>query len=202
MKEMMKNVLILFVITVVAGGILGTVYEVTKEPIKKAEEQAKMEAYREVFKDASDFEEEELEDVADTTLMRGGFAGVSMDASLKAKAADGTQLGYVFVLTSHEGYGGDIQIAMGVRMDGTTNGISILQISETPGLGMEAEPVLKPQFTDKKAKQFEYTKSGASSENEIDAISGATVTTKAVTSTVNAGLFYFHNNCKGGAVNE
>jgi len=99
--------------------------------------------------------------------------------------------GYVITVITHEGYGGDIQFTMGVNNDGSLNGISLLSISETPGLGMQAEDVLVPQFAGRSAYPFEYTKTGAAAENQIDAISGATITTNAVTDGVNAGLYYF-----------
>ena len=112
-------------------------------------------------------------------------------------------LGYVITVNDHEGYGGDIEFMMGVRTDGTLNGISLLAISETAGLGMRAEEVLKPQFVNKKVESFEYVKSGAAGENQIDAISGATITTHAVTNGVNAGLYYFQNIImEGGSGNE
>lgn len=199
MKEMLKNTGILFAITVIAGCILGAVYQITKEPIAQAEANAAMEAYREVFAQASDFTEMTIEE---TALSDGGIVGTDIDRLMEAKAEDGTLLGYVFVITNHEGYGGDIQFTLGVSLDGTTNGISILSISETPGLGMEAETVLKPQFTGKKAAQFSYTKTGAVSEDEIDAISGATITTSAVTNGVNAGLYYFEQVLGGGKADE
>ena len=101
-------------------------------------------------------------------------------------------------LSVAEGYGGDIQLSMGVRMDGTLNGISILSISETAGLGMNANTdAFKGQFADKNVEQFTYTKNGASADNEIDAISGATITTNAVTNGVNGGLLTFQY-LKGG----
>lgn len=199
MKEMLKNVGILLAITVIAGFILGAVYQITKGPIAEAEAAAAMEAYKEVFADAADFTEIEVN--ADA-LTAGGITGSDIDKVMEAKGADGSVLGYVFVITNHEGYAGDIQFTLGVSMDGTTNGISILAISETPGLGMEAENVLKPQFAGKKAAQFQYTKTGAVSEDQIDAISGATITTNAVTNGVNAGLYYFQNVLGGGMANE
>lgn len=199
MKEMLKNAGILFAITVIAGFILGAVYQITKEPIAEAEAAAAMEAYKEVFADASDFAEIE---VKTDVLAEGGITGTDIDKVLEAKGADGTLLGYVFVVTNHEGYAGDIQFTLGVSNDGTTNGISILAISETPGLGMEAENVLKPQFAGKNAVQFNYTKTGVVSEDQIDAISGATITTEAVTNGVNAGLYYFQNVLGGGMANE
>lgn len=199
MKEMLKNAGILLAITVIAGFILGAVYQITKGPIAEAEAAAAMEAYKEVFADAADFTEIEVK--ADA-LTAGGITGSDIDKVMEAKGADGSVLGYVFVITNHEGYAGDIQFTLGVSMDGTTNGISILAISETPGLGMEAENVLKPQFAGKKAAQFQYTKTGAVSEDQIDAISGATITTNAVTNGVNAGLYYFQNVLGGGMANE
>ena len=199
MKEMLKNAGILLAITVIAGFILGAVYQITKGPIAEAEAAAAMEAYKEVFVDAADFTEIEVN--ADA-LTAGGITGSDIDKVMEAKGADGSVLGYVFVITNHEGYAGDIQFTLGVSMDGTTNGISILAISETPGLGMEAENVLKPQFAGKKAAQFQYTKTGAVSEDQIDAISGATITTNAVTNGVNAGLYYFQNVLGGGMANE
>lgn len=199
MKEMIKNAGILLAITVIAGFILGAVYQITKGPIAEAEAAAAMEAYKEVFADASDFTEIEVDTDA---LVTGGISGSDINKVLEAKGADGSVLGYVFVITNHEGYAGDIQFTMGVSNDGTTNGISILAISETPGLGMEAENVLKPQFAGKNAAQFTYTKTGAVSEDQIDAISGATITTEAVTNGVNAGLYYFQNVLGGGMANE
>ena len=66
---------------------------------------------------------------------------------------------------------------------------------------MKAEEVLKPQFAGKNAGQFTYTKTGAMTSDEIDAISGATITTNAVVNGVNAGLECFKNEL-GGGVNE
>ena len=199
MKEMLKNAGILLAITVIAGFILGAVYQITKGPIAEAEAAAAMEAYKEVFADASDFVEVEIKAEA---LAEGGITGTDINKVMEAKDADGSVLGYVFVITNHEGYAGDIQFTMGVSNDGITNGISILAISETPGLGMEAENVLKPQFAGKNAAQFNYTKTGAVSEDQIDAISGATITTNAVTNGVNAGLYYFQNVLGGGMADE
>ena len=117
---------------------------------------------------------------------------------MEASDDSGQMLGYVLTVTDSEGYGGDIQLSMGVRMDGTLNGISILSISETAGLGMNANTdAFKGQFADKNVEQFTYTKNGASADNEIDAISGATITTNAVTNGVNGGLLTFQY-LKGG----
>ena len=92
---------------------------------------------------------------------------------------------------------------MGVGADGTVNGVSITESSETPGLGLEASAVLTPQFAGKKVESFVYTKTGAmENTNEVDAISGATITTRAVTDAVNGGLKVALELLGGGVCNE
>lgn len=200
MKSMIKDALILFAITLIAGLLLGVVYDITKGPIAEQNEKAKTEACQNVFADAASFETQEIPDADKVTdvLNTAGISGADIDEVAAAKGASGELLGYVITVTDHEGYGGDIQFSMGVTMEGTLNGISLLSISETAGLGMRAEEVLVPQFKNKTAQKFSYTKTGATSEYEIDAISGATITTNAVVNGVNAGLAYFDAVLKGG----
>lgn len=209
MKEMMKNTGVMLVITLVAGLLLGVVYQVTKEPIALQEQKAKQEACREVFADAEDFAPVDLAMPEASVWAEAGYGAETVDEVMAAKDGAGSLLGYVITVTTKEGYAGDIRFALGVRMDGTVNGISLLAISETAGLGMRAEEVLKPQFANKNVEKFEYTKNGASMDSQIDAISGATITTNAVTQGVNAGLFYFQSvlseggaDAEGGAGNE
>ena len=66
---------------------------------------------------------------------------------------------------------------------------------------MKAEEVLKPQFAGKNVPVFTYTKTGAVSDDQIDAISGATITTRAMTKAVNGGLYFFQTQL-GGDGNE
>ena len=163
-----------------------------------------MAARKEVFQDADHFEDGQgfTEESAREVLDGGGFTEAGINEYAAALDKDGKVLGYVITVTTYEGYGGDIKFTIGVREDGTLNGMSILSISETPGLGMKAEEVLKPQFEGKKAESYVYTKDGASAENQIDAITSATITTNAVTNGVNAGLYYFQTELKGGSGNE
>lgn len=202
MKSMLKDAAILFVITLFAGLILGFVYQITKEPIALAEEKAAKEAYIEVFPDAADFVEFEESmpegDEFKNAWKEAGYETVTIEKILSAIDENGNELGYVLTVTSHEGYGGDITFSMGICNDGTLNGISILSISETAGLGMKAEEVLKPQFVNKRVASFTYTKTGSTMDSQIDAISGATITTNAVTTAVNGGLYYFQTQLGGG----
>lgn len=203
MKNMLKDAAILLIITVFSGLILGFVYDITKEPIAQAEAQAAREAYAEVFAGASDFVMLQEGMPEDPEFLAGwedaGFAGVTVENVLSAVDESGNSLGYVLTVTGHEGYGGDITFTMGISADGTLNGISILSIAETPGLGMNAEAVLKPQYAGKKVPAFTVVKTGAETETQIDAISGATVTSNAVTSAVNGGLYYFQTQLGGGS---
>ena len=128
--------------------------------------------------------------------------GVKIGSVYRALGSGSELLGYVVESVSTQGYGGNIVLYLGVTLDGTLNDISILEISETPGLGMLAPQVLVPQFHDRKVESFVFTKSGASAENEIDAITSATITTRAVTNGVNGGLKAAHILIEGGAGNE
>lgn len=201
MKGMIKDALILFAITLIAGLMLGVVNDITKEPIAQQEQKAKNEACQNVFAEADSFEAQELADSAqiEQVLTDAGISGADIDELMAAKDASGALLGYVITVTDHEGYGGDIQFSMGITNEGTLNGISLLSISETAGLGMRAGEVLVPQFADKNVSKFTYTKTGATADSEIDAISGATITTNAVVNGVNAGLAYFDKILKGGS---
>ena len=189
-QAMLKEAGILFAITLIAGLLLGFVYELTKGPIRLQEEKAVQEACQAVFTDAGHFEELDP------------YTGITIGTVYEAQDASGEKLGYVIQTTSSEGYGGNIVLYVGIRLDGTVNDISILSISETPGLGMKAGDVLVPQFHQKNVKSFTYTKTGSTSDSEIDAISGATITTRAVTNAVNGSLLAFHDYVQGGAGNE
>lgn len=193
-NTIIKDTLILTLITLVAGGLLGMVYEVTKEPIAQQAEKEKQEAYKAVFEDADSFEVCVEADDADLAayLTENGFEAQTVNEVMEAKDASGETIGYALNMTTSEGYGGDISFSMGVTLDGTLNGISILDINETAGLGMNAtKDEFKGQFAGKQMDAFEVTKSGAASDNEINAISGATITSKAITGGVNAGLCAF-----------
>lgn len=202
MNKIVKNALILTAITLVSGLLLGGVYEITKEPIQASKEKAKQEAYKSVMSDAEKFEEDKIFDAkeADKILKENKIKGCYLSEVAVGKDKSGKEIGYVITSTSKEGYGGEIQISVGVSMDGTVTGIEILSINETAGLGMQAtEPAFKKQFADVKTDKFVVKKDDP--KGNVDALSGATITTRAVTNAVNAGLSYFQD-ALGGSVNE
>ena len=198
MNKIVKNTLILTAITVVAGLLLGVVYGVTKDPIAKAQEEAKQEAFRSVLSDAETFESDtEFDaDAASALLKENGYTSDDISEVAEGKDSSGETVGYVVNVTSHEGYGGDIDISVGIREDGTVTGIEMLSISETAGLGMKAtEPSFYNQYVNKQADKFVVSKDGGDGE-QIDALSGATITSRAVTGAVNAALGYYQNAFK------
>lgn len=204
MNKIVKNTLILTAITVVSGLLLGVVYGITKEPIAEAQENTKQEAYRSVLSDASSFETMEDFDAADAAsiLEENGYSSDEITEVAEGIDDSGETVGYVVNVMSHEAYDGDLEVSVGIAADGTVKGIEMLSISETAGLGMKAdEAVFKDQFKDKNVEKFTYTKSGESGDDKIDAISGATITTNAVTNAVDSALVYFQNEL-GGGVNE
>lgn len=204
MKNVMKDTAILLIITLIAGLLLGYVYDITKAPIAAQKEKQKMEACQQVFPTADTFADLEnfSTEEAKAVLVEAGFESEDITEISSAYDKDKKVLGYVITVTTHEGYGGDIQFSMGIMADGTLNGISLLSIAETAGLGMRAEEVLVPQFANKQVTSFTYTKTGVTSDSQIDAISSATITTNAITNGVNAGLAYFQNALEGGNSNE
>ena len=194
----MKDALILCAITLVAGACLGGVYEVTKGPIEVANQKAKAEAYRAVLPEAADFTSDDLTELlasANAQIAGLGYGNVTVDEAVTAVDGSGSPVGYVVTSTSNDGYGGAITVSVGIQSDGTVSGIEFLTLAETAGLGMNAQkPEWKAQYGGKNVDAFAVTKNGASADNEINAISGATITSNAVTGAVNAAV-YFPKNC-------
>ncbi|HEX3022154.1 MAG TPA: RnfABCDGE type electron transport complex subunit G [Lachnospiraceae bacterium] len=204
-NTIVKDAIALFSITIIAAILLAFVYEITKDPIAKQVEESNQKAYQSVYKEAKSFDETDeitkqvkgsTEVLADATKNGlGDFDNVAIDKSLQALDDAGNVIGYVVNVTTGNGYGGNIAISIGITLDGTVKGVEILSMKETAGLGAKAsEDSFKGQYKDKNVESFTVTKTGAKSDSEIDAISGATITSKAVTNAMNAGI-YFARNC-------
>lgn len=200
-KSLVTDCIKLCVITLIAGLLLGFVYNVTKAPIAAQEEKTKQEAYKAVFSDAAKFEPEKADQKEIQKVLKSkGLGQNTINEIAKAVDNSGKTLGYVFSVTNPEGYGGDVTLSVGVKNDGTVNGYETLTINETAGLGMKAkEDEFKSNFKNKKADTFTVVKdgSGKNDDSKIDAISGATITSRAVTSGVNSCVAYAQT-LKGG----
>ncbi len=188
MNKIVKDTLILFAITLVAGVLLGFVYKVTEGPIAEQNEKIKLAAYNALF-DTLDSYEVLSDDVLSTAqnIVDSKYSGVTVDEIVTAMDSNGSLLGYIIGITDAEGYGGDISFSVGISIDGAITGLEILSISETAGLGMKAkEESFRSQYIGISEFPITYSKTGKSASNEIDALSGATITTKAITGGVNA----------------
>jgi electron transport complex protein RnfG len=206
MNDLLKDGLKLVIITLVAGIALGAIYSITKKPIADQEIKKQQEAYQAVFPDAASFEEVEgfSEEAASGVIAAyanpiEGHEGDTISSAVTAMDGTGNVLGYIFNVKTSKGYGGDIQLTVGIQADGTVNGYSVLSIGETAGLGMHAKDTgdgaWANQFAGKQVESFQVVKdgSGSTDDSKIDAISGATITSKAVTGAMNSCLAYYQS---------
>ena len=182
-SSIFRNALILCLITLIAGVALAFVYALTRDPILKAEYKEEQDACRAVFADADAFVQPEGADLpADD--------GWCIEKLYFAKKAEKT-LGYVMRVRTGAGYGGDIVLVLGVKPDGKISGMRVIDASgESPGLGARClDSDFSNQFTGMQSP-LTYTKGGQSGANAVDAISGATITTSAVTEAVDRALVW------------
>jgi len=176
-NSIIKPTLVLFLVCAVITGALAYVNSVTENIILKRTEQEQEQFRKEVMVGADRFVK------IDPEKLPGRIAGV-----YEAYSND-TVIGYVFDVTT-KGYGGEMKLTVGIDADGRVTGVIIGDNNETPGLGSKAkEPGFTGQFKGVDATStLSVVKQNKSSENEIQAISGATITSRAVTEGVQAAL--------------
>lgn len=169
-KEVLKPTAILFVICVVVSAALAGTNLLTRDRIAQAQAQKAEESRLIVLPEAESFEERD-----------GHYAG--LDGS-------GNTVGYVFE-TEGKGYGGSVNVMTGISAQGSITGVVILSHGETPGLGANAE---KEDFRDQykqpvsNVTAIEVVKYQTPAEGQIQAMTGATITSTAVTNAVNQAI--------------
>ncbi len=177
-REIILPTVALLVIGVICSGILAFVNNVTSPIISKINYESEVKSRKVVLPDAKTFGDAVEKD------------GVSY---VEGKSSDGETVGYVFT-TSAKGYGGTISIMTGLDADGKITGLQILSIDETPGLGMNAKKdSWLSQFTGKSGT-LSVVKGDSSSDDQIQAITSATITSNAVTEAVNQATQFFSEN--------
>ncbi|MEE1013547.1 MAG: RnfABCDGE type electron transport complex subunit G [Clostridia bacterium] len=190
MKEISVLTVKLLLICAIVSALLAGVNSITK-PIIAENEQKNFEiAMQEVLPEASGFEEVALSDYTPSET------GVILDSLYQADNG-----GYVVSTVCSEGYGGDVSVMVGITKDLAVNQVKIMSMSETPGLGAKAsEPEFIGQY-DGLSAGIAVVKNTTPADNQIEAISGATITSKAVTKAVNTALEAAEkvNTSKGGA---
>ena len=182
-KQLLMPVVVLTLIAAVMAGLLGGTNLLTKDQIALLSKQAKEQAVKQVIK-ADEYLDQKIE-----------YNGSTYDYTV-AKT-NGDEVGYAFELSSN-GYGGAVKSVIGITDDGEISAVVITDVSgETPGLGQNAKnETFYGQFTGKK-QSLEVVKSSAD-ENQINAVTGATITSKAVTNSVNLALELYNEINKKG----
>ena len=153
-NEIIKPVLVLVCICLVVTALLAYINSVTSPIIAKAEQEKTEQAMSEVLADADGFEKLEIENLPERVTE-------------VYSASNGS--GYVFMLIT-KGYGGDMKLICGMKADGTIEQCKTLSHAETSGLGSKtAEDPYRNQYCGKNADTL----------SEVDAITGATISSTA-----------------------
>lgn len=182
----------LLIITVVAGLILGLVYTVTKDPIEQQEVKRATEARKMVLPEAADFEPIAID-------------GIDYDKEAYADVTDaytgttnGEVVGYTVGIIT-KGYKPGLTLTIGVSTDGVITGVAIGSHEETPGLGANA---VNPEFLDQfigADGPIAVGKSPTGALNEIQALTGATITSRAVAHAADTAREFCEEYLMGGA---
>ena len=196
-KAIPKPVIILLCITLVAGVALSGVYVMTADRIAENKENANQAAFLEVVPDAASFDKDDAVRSAIENA-QGTYGSVTIENAVVGKDASGNVVGYVVHVSNSDSFDGGLALVVGIRADGSLNGIAFTELHETPGMGMRCgEAEFMDQFVGAQAEQFTLNKGGASSGPDgIDAVNGATVTSNSVVNAVNAALRFYSENLK------
>ena len=175
----------LLVIAAVSGGVLGLVYGVTKDAIAEVDQRKNEEAIQAVLP-----LDGEITYKADTIQYNYEGVDITFPCNL-AYDANGNFQGAA-VKTSEGGFGGKIDMMVGLLADGTIKGTSVLSHAETPGLGANMTGKFKDQFVDKNPANYRLivTKDGG----DVDAITAATITSRAFSKAVDKAYKAFEAN--------
>lgn len=184
MRDLIKPAICLFAICIVVTAALAFTDAATKDTIAARAALDAENARKEVLTSARQFEK-----IPDIEAM------VAQDPDLVPvkeayKGLNGTETaGYVFLL-ANKGYGGDIAITVGIDRQGKVAGVKIGEHKETPGLGTKAseKPFLSQLIDITPKEPLVVVKGGKAKPEQIDAISGATITSRAVVGAVQAAI--------------
>lgn len=213
---MMKDALILCAITLILGAILAGVYTVTKKPIEDAQAKTHNEACQKVVETGATVGDDDAalvkevnayfaeHDLSNQKTSEGDLLSVYVEVTQVHKVTDKDKKenGRVYLANAKKGYGGNISFALGVNGEGKVTGISITSESETAGLGANCENAdWQKSFAGKvlpsDPAQNMYNKN-EETDSQVQALSGATVTSRAITNAVK-GILFASTSSEGGA---
>jgi electron transport complex protein RnfG len=189
MKEIFRLMLVLTTICFVAAVALARVYQLTREPIAH---QKRLEVLRAIRAVLPEIDNEPDKDTLHLQL-GDGTEGHTKEITFFRGRDEGKLVGVAFVVESREGYGGTIEIMLGVDPQGTILGVEILSHLETPGLGAKiAGKSFRRQFV---GRSLDTTKWAVRKDGgDIDQITGATISPRAVVKAIHEGLEVFQEN--------
>lgn len=184
-KDIAVTGLILLLIAGVAGVALGFVNSVTEGPIAEQDKIAENESKIAAFPGAKKFEA--VDDAEWKSVLEDDEKNVVTSVDTAENSED--VLGYV-IGVAPQGYGGPIEMMVGISEDGKITGINIVNHSETPGLGAKSDdPKWQSQFNGKPADSpLELVKNKKAGPSEVEALTGATVTSTGVTKGINVAI--------------
>lgn len=187
---------ILCLISAIAGGVLAFSNNITKDKIKESEEMASSgpEVAQAVIPGSVSFEISQDTDLTDKIKLENEkFVELRI-----CKDDSGKELGYgIRTFSTVSGYGGDIEIFLGVTNEGEIEGMKVVSHAETVGLGAKvANADFQSQFIGKGTNEaIKVTKSNPK-EDEISAVAGATFSSKSITSAVNNAMDIYNQYLK------
>lgn len=185
MRDYIRLAGVLLIVCAIAAALLGYTNQITYDKIQDQMLKASDEARKEVLPDAQTFEK--LDDNAFATISSNSKYNFIKGIFVAKNGSD--IVGYA-INVAPKGYGGPVNVTVGITAEGIISGIKVGDNTETAGLGANAsKPNFQEQFKDKKwDNPVNVIKNGTPKDNEIVALSGATITSKAVTSGVNQAL--------------
>lgn len=183
-KYIIKLTVTLFVTCVIVAGLLGYVNSITAGPIAETNWKNTVEAMKAVVADPDNTEFSEAMENSEAMTAAASGAGATLDSVYEA-IVGGESAGYAIKVVA-SGSQGNIEMMVGVDGEGAVSGVSIVKNSETSGIGSKVMTNVNgvlDQFIGKSAADGTLIVG-----TNVDAISGATVSTKGVTTGVNAAL--------------
>jgi electron transport complex protein RnfG len=178
----LQLVIVFILVCAISGGILTAVAKLTAEPIEKTKKEIKLSAVFAVLPEVANDPDQ------DKTKVKFEDNGTSVEATVfPGKDKNGNIVGYAVSSVSHKGYSGDIEVMVGVLPDGSIRSVKIVKQAETPGLGtkIQSDDFIN-QFIGKSLDNFKFK---VKKENgDVDAITAATISSKAVTEAIEFAL--------------
>lgn len=189
MKDILRLIVVLTSLCIVSAIALAKIYDLTKGPIAH---QKRLEVLRAIKTVLPPYDNEPDRDMVQLPMKIGKRGNETQEMFYRGRKA-GRLIGVAFKVTSPEGYGGNIEVMVGLLPNGIINGVEVLSHLETPGLGAK---IREAKFKDRfKKRNLSNTKWAVKKDaGDIDGITGATISSRAVIKAVKEGLEFYRDH--------